>query len=486
MQCCLPVKGRWQVMLCFIGSFYFAFDEVGASQTQTDVVLQQSRIVQWKHELKDLEQHGISLSPAEQLLLKKNDEGAIRQLVIRYARFMDTGQINKDQFQPEWMVQDKPSEYRVDDMNPREVFNRLAPQWPAYRLLQQHLLRLQQWSRQSAQLIPEYLILPENGQHPALELLGKWLVDLGLLNSLPVSHFSALHKKVLVRFQQYVGLPVSGQLTAETRRHLLLLTHKRISTLKINMERLRWLPQSLPYPHVQVDIAGYQALIVKNSRQEHRYSVIVGSPGNPTPVFEDTIKSVTVNPSWTVPPMLAKNRLLEKEKEQPGYLAQQGFVVYGSWAPGAQRYDPETIKWSTFDAQTFSFKLVQKPGPYNSLGHYKLNLSNPFHVYLHDTDKPALFRHGIRALSAGCVRVKDISVFIHRLLQLQGIAVNLNNFALSGQTLKLAFRQAVPVFFLYFTAWPDEHGSIRFRDDIYGWDRQLLAVVNRHMTAKLP
>ena len=49
----------------------------------------------------------------------------------------------------------------------------------------------------------------------------------------------------------------------------------------------------------------------------------------------------------------------------------------------------------------------QRPGPANSLGHFKFDLPNGDGIYLHDTPKKELFAQDERNLSHGCVRLED-------------------------------------------------------------------------------
>jgi len=44
-----------------------------------------------------------------------------------------------------------------------------------------------------------------------------------------------------------------------------------------------------------------------------------------------------------------------------------------------------------------------------------------------------------------------------------------------GGTQVVALAKPLPVHFVYDTAWFDEDGTIQFRDDVYGWDKQMPA-----------
>jgi murein L,D-transpeptidase YcbB/YkuD len=42
-----------------------------------------------------------------------------------------------------------------------------------------------------------------------------------------------------------------------------------------------------------------------------------------------------------------------------------------------------------------------------------------------------------------------------------------------GKNQGVRLPQAVPIYLVYWTAWVDPDGSVNFRDDIYGRDKQL-------------
>ena len=67
----------------------------------------------------------------------------------------------------------------------------------------------------------------------------------------------------------------------------------------------------------------------------------------------------------------------------------------------------KTVDWSNLDADKFPYWMRQEPGPKNALGRVKFIFSNPYQVYLHGTPDKHLFDRVVRALSSGCIRVKD-------------------------------------------------------------------------------
>ncbi len=146
---------------------------------------------------------------------------------------------------------------------------------------------------------------------------------------------------------------------------------------------------------------GFELRVVERGQVVLRSRVIVGGKDNETPIFDDRIRYVEVNPSWYVPTSIVPE-LLEKEAKRPGYLAGSGFQWRGSSEPGARQ------------------TLVQKPGPDNALGRIKFLFPNEHAVYLHDTPQPKLFGRSQRNLSHGCVRVEKPNELALALLGDQG------------------------------------------------------------------
>ncbi len=51
----------------------------------------------------------------------------------------------------------------------------------------------------------------------------------------------------------------------------------------------------------------------------------------------------------------------------------------------------------------------------------------------------------------------------------------LNAFQKSDDPQTLNLKKNIPIYIVYFTAWPDINGRVRFRDDIYQLDNALVS-----------
>lgn len=426
----------------------------------------------WLGWLSRMPEHGIDVSTDHWLVLSKNPTNAqVEAIAQEYAEYIDQGVLDRNLFQPGWKIQDRPvlNLHRLDLTSLSTIESRI----PQYVMLKRAMAQLKEWRKQAVNWFPDDLILFDGDQHPMVNRLNKWLQDLGLADSLPEKMFTQAHKEVLTKVQLEFALGPDGRMGKLTRQALLGVTNQRIQLLKANLERMRWLPRELPYPHIRVDIAGYRVGYVTAPLVVQEHKAIIGTPNKQTPVFQDEIESITVNPTWKVPHSIAAYSLLNKEKKEPGFFRREGFRTYRSWAADAAEVPLESVNWTSVTARNFHFRLEQKPGVLNRLGRFKLNLPNDYGIYLHDTNRPELFQREARSFSSGCTRVEGIGVLTQRIAREQGVLNELNQGLTTSDTQKIRLKNSIPVYFMYFTAWPDASGRVRYRDDIYQLDKAL-------------
>ena len=160
--------------------------------------------------------------------------------------------------------------------------------------------------------------------------------------------------------------------------------------------------------YVLVDAASARLYMMEDGRVQDSMKVIVGKPETPTPALKDVINYETLNPYWHVTPELAKAIIAPRVlKDGDAYLKMQGYEVVSGWGPGAQVLSPDSVDWKAVAAGESQIYVRQRPGPANSLGHFKFDLPNGEGIYLHDTPKKELFAQDDRRVSHGCVRLED-------------------------------------------------------------------------------
>ena len=112
---------------------------------------------------------------------------------------------------------------------------------------------------------------------------------------------------------------------------------------------------------------------------------------------------------------------------------------------------------------------------------------NEHAVYLHDTPAKGLFDRADRTFSSGCVRVEHPFEFAALLLEANGLdAAGIEQLRLGRQTKTVFLEHPVPVLLLYWTAEVGNDGRIRFYEDIYDRDRDVLEALNSPYRVELP
>jgi murein L,D-transpeptidase YcbB/YkuD len=160
--------------------------------------------------------------------------------------------------------------------------------------------------------------------------------------------------------------------------------------------------------YILVDAASARLYMIEDGHVQDSMRVIVGKSETPTPELKDVLNYETLNPYWHVPADLTRTLVAARVlTEGPSYLTQHGYEVVSEFAQDARVIPPDTVDWKAVAAGTTQIYVRQRPGPANSLGHFKFDLPNGNGIYLHDTPKKELFAQEQRNLSHGCVRLED-------------------------------------------------------------------------------
>jgi murein L,D-transpeptidase YcbB/YkuD len=246
-----------------------------------------------------------------------------------------------------------------------------------------------------------------------------------------------------------------------------------VGTIIANMERWRWLPRDLGQAHVVVNVPDFTLGVYKNGASVWHTKIVVGKPGNlATPLLSETMKFLTINPTWNVPPSIIRNEYLPALERDPGALERIGLRVSNN---------PDG-----------SLRVYQPPGERNALGRIRFNFPNQFLVYQHDTSDKKLFARDARAFSHGCMRVQDPEKYAEVLLSLSQPEDNFTVARIRSlygdQERTINLKQPIPVHVTYQTAFVDEKGQLNFRHDIYGLDAATLKLLrgDERMIADTP
>lgn len=291
---------------------------------------------------------------------------------------------------------------------------------------------------------------------------------LGITENASDDHYDATVAEAVRKFQDGAEIKATGILDDKTVRALNSPKRDRqIDTVLVNMERWRWLPRDLGVPslgdaYVILNIPDYTLKVMQRGQQVWTTRVVTGKPGqHATPLLTETMKYITVNPTWNVPPS----------------------IVYGEYLPALQQ-DPTVLQRMGLKLEQNrdgSVHISQPPGEANALGRIRFNFPNKFLVYQHDTPDKNLFAREDRAFSHGCMRVQYPDQYASVLLNIampgeKYTPERVRSMYGSGE-IDLKFPAPIPVNITYQTAFVDDGGKLQFRRDVYGRDATMLNIL---------
>ncbi|HEY0835856.1 MAG TPA: L,D-transpeptidase family protein [Azospirillum sp.] len=262
-------------------------------------------------------------------------------------------------------------------------------------------------------------------------------------------------------FQLAEGLMPDGKVGEVTRLALDRTPAQAAALMRRASAAMRAFQASVPDTVVLVNLPSQTVTYIDRGRVAQIMRAVVGRPSRQTPLMEDRITSVTVNPTWTVPPtVLVEDKLPVLRKK--GNTGIKNAIVY---LDGAEVV-PETVNWWSVGPERI--RIVQRPGDDNALGRFRFNLTNGEGIFLHGTNDPKLFDRDVRAASSGCVRLADARGMAEALLAAKKIApADIDRQLDSGETKTIALPKAVAVRFVYWTASVEPGGVVRVHPDIY-------------------
>lgn len=403
-----------------------------------------------------------SLRDTEEAAAVDRDDAALRAAVVRRATRELGQRIRPSAVDRMWAVQPPPRNV-ARELAAAEAGGRL-PQWlkslsPSnrqYRALQaaerryEVIMRAGGWPSVGGKAK-----LAEGDRDPQVKVLRERLSaeGYGQATAAQLDLFDPSLKQALILFQARHGLVPDGVLGPAARTALNVSAQARLDQIRANLERWRWLPRNLPADRMMVDIGGQRAALFLGGQPALRMKIVVGDPKHHTPMFVSKLNAVVFNPPWLVPTSIATKEIWPKVRRDPGYLARGDYIVSGG-------------------------RLIQQPGPKNSLGQLKFDLPSPFGVYLHDTPVKSAFTRPSRALSHGCMRLEKPRELADILLGRQGWTSDMVAEAIAaGSTRRVDLKTTVPLYVSYWTVVADAAGEITFRPDVYGWDRKLIAAL---------
>lgn len=234
--------------------------------------------------------------------------------------------------------------------------------------------------------------------------------------------------------------------------------------LLANLDRVRSLPAKGRF--LLVDSGSSMLTLYQDGQPIDSMKVITGTEELPTPLIASYMYYITYNPYWHAPDHLVRKTIAPNFlRGGMTYFKSHGYHVIEDWSENPTIIDPKSVDWKAAAAGTLHLKIMQDPGPLNSMGILKFPFPNPEDIYLHDTPDHAKFSLANRNLSNGCVRVEDAKRLGRWLLGHDPVSPG------STPETRVQLPAPTPIFLTYITAQVKD-GKLSYLPDLYGWDRK--------------
>ncbi len=280
--------------------------------------------------------------------------------------------------------------------------------------------------------------------------------------------FDSYVEAAVRRFQARHGIIETGVVNQPTMAALNVPAETRLRQLETNLVRLRSFSRDLGNRYVTANIPAAQVETVEAGQVVTHHIAGVGKIDRQSPVMQTKAYQINFNPFWTVPASVIRKDLIPKMQADPNYLRDNHIRVYNK---EGQELQPEQINWRSLEALNYKFRQ-DIGGDFNSLGVVRIDIANPYGVYMHDTPAKGVFGDDFRFVSSGCIRLQNVRDYVAFLLRdTPGWDRDAIDRAIaSGERLDVKINPAVPVYWVYITAWGTPDGITQFRDDIYQRD----------------
>jgi murein L,D-transpeptidase YcbB/YkuD len=268
--------------------------------------------------------------------------------------------------------------------------------------------------------------------------------------------------------QKQFDLVADGKPGKTTIAQLNVPLSVRLQQLNLAVNYYRWLYCLIQQEAViVVNLPAACLKVYQNNAVLLEMRVIVGKRKTPTPTLTSRVQEVILYPYWHVPGSIATKELLPLIKRNPGYIDKGNYQVLNK---SGNIVDPYSINWQALSSSYFPYLIRQSSGCDNALGLLKLNFSNPFDVYLHDTPNKKLFKQQKRFFSHGCMRMEKPMEMGHLVLQQNRVAIDTlsQKGCLRNQSpVTVKANEHMPVIVWYNPAGIDSAGRVIFYEDVY-------------------
>ena len=282
--------------------------------------------------------------------------------------------------------------------------------------------------------------------------------------------FDRTLQRAVITYQKRYLLEVTGQVDKTMTWYLNQPVSKNIQAIITNLDKTKLYPKHFENEYIEVNVPDFNLRYYRNGKMVLKKGVVVGRIDRPTPIFDDKMEYVVINPTWTIPDNLIKRDLIHVLREDPNYLVDHNIHVFrGNKEVEITQSDLDPYEHSD---KRVPWRFVQFPGDDNALGRIKFMFPNKYAVYLHDTDNKSLLDRRYKVYSSGCMRVEQPFELANLVLQhARGSwsREKIDEIIATDKPTTIRLKRPIPVHIVYFTVY-EEDGLAYFKNDIYLYD----------------
>jgi murein L,D-transpeptidase YcbB/YkuD len=423
--------------------------------------------------------------------LKAEFDLILTDALLRLVYHMVFGKVDPVRLDPNWNIY-----IEVNDIDPPALVDKIISAPSLYKYIDSHRTKARLYTELTKHLaryrdiaasggwpqISEGPVIKPGMQNQRIVQIRSRLLVTADLKDTTITDSTLYNENLersIRRFQYRHGLEEDGIIGKGTLATLNIPVEDKIDQIRVNLERLRWILDEGSDEFILVNIAGFRVNLASEYNLIWHGRAQVGKLYRQTPIFKAPLKYLVINPTWTVPPTILAKDVIPAIKRDQSYLQKKNMKIISR---SGKIVDPGSIDWSQYPAKNFPYSIRQDPGPTNALGRIKFIFPNKHFVFLHDTPSKALFNRTERTFSSGCIRVEDPFEFALQLLRNQDDwnREKIDEILKSKKTKTIYLKEQIPVYLLYFTAFPDigREDIIHFRKDIYKRDNKVLTNLN--------
>ncbi|HFU77705.1 MAG TPA: hypothetical protein ENK68_04300, partial [Epsilonproteobacteria bacterium] len=120
------------------------------------------------------------------------------------------------------------------------------------------------------------------------------------------------------KFQARHGLEAAGYIGKMTRKALSESAEAKLTKIKLNLDRIKWLKRGDERYHIFVNIPSYTMYMFDGKNIIRSMRVITGRKEHETPIFYGRVRTIVLNPYWRIPASIIRHETIPKLQKDPG------------------------------------------------------------------------------------------------------------------------------------------------------------------------